>query len=152
MPTKGGFQINFRRDPLKNVPIGIFLIALSLTFILNPNLPSNIIEYFKSFETYNKFVPPPPEILLPAADFSMYLGLGLILLFVFRLVSKIGVWAASENFSEGIFFIILNRLIINFVEEGDNFIILVSLSLIVLGTTIIIGEVIGYAIKHELNI
>lgn len=148
MSTKRHFPKDFRRDPLKNVPLGIFLIALSLTFILNPNLPSNIIEYLKSFETYNRFVPPPPELLLPAADFSIYLGTGLILLFVLRLISKIAVWAAPENFSEGIFFIILSRLIINFVEEGGNFIILLSLCLVVLGATIIVGEALGYAIKH----
>ncbi len=148
MSTKRHFIKGFRKDPLKNVPLGIFLIVLSLTFILNPNLPSNIIEYLKSFETYSRFVPPPPEILLPAADFSLYLGIGLILLFVVRLLSKVAVWAAPENFSEGIFFIILNRLIINFVEEGGNFIILLSLCLVVLGTTIIIGEVMKYALKH----
>ncbi|MBC7091804.1 MAG: hypothetical protein H5T50_07870 [Nitrososphaeria archaeon] len=152
MPTKSSLSKSFRRDPLKNVPLGIFLIALSLTFVLNPDLPSNIIEYFKSFETYNKFVQPPPEILLPVANFSIYLGIGLILLFVFRLVSKVAVWAAPENLSEGVFFVILNRLIIDFVEEGDNFIILVSLCLIVLGITITIGELVGYAIRRYLRV
>ncbi|MEM3384758.1 MAG: hypothetical protein QXE05_06515 [Nitrososphaeria archaeon] len=137
-----------RRDPLKSVPFGIFLISLSLTFIFNPNLPSNIIDYLKSFEKYGKFIPPPPELLLPAAEFSIYFGIGLILLFVFRMISKVAIWAAPENFSEGLFFIILNRLIINFVEEGGNFIILFSFCLVVLGIAIIVGEVIGYAIKH----
>ncbi|MEM1986120.1 MAG: hypothetical protein QXQ24_05270 [Nitrososphaeria archaeon] len=137
-----------RRDPLKSVPFGIFLISLSLTFIFNPNLLSNIIDYLKSFETYGKFIPPPPELLLPIAQFSIYFGVGLILLFVFRMILKVAIWVAPENFSEGIFFIISNRLIVNFVEEGGNFIILFSFCLVVLGIAIIVGEVIGYAIKH----
>ncbi|MCX8189132.1 MAG: hypothetical protein N3F64_05425 [Nitrososphaeria archaeon] len=139
---------HLRKDPLKSVPFGIFLISISLTFILNPNLPSDIIEYLKSIEVYGRFIPPSPKLLLPVADFSIYFGIGLILLFVFRIVSKVAIWAASENFSQGIFFIILNRLIINFVKEDGNFIIFFSLCLITLGIAIIIGEIVGYAIKH----
>lgn len=148
MFTKRRFPKNYRRDPLKNVPLGIFLIALSLTLISHPNLPSNIIEYLKSFETYNRFVSPPPQLLLPMADFSIYLGTGLLLLFVLRLVSKVAVWAAPENLSEGIFFTIINRLISNFTEEGGNFIVFLSLCLVVLGVSIIVGGVLEYTIKR----
>ena len=130
-----------RYDPLGAVSFGVFIIIIAVMQLSNPELTSEIVDYFKSFEIVGHPIPPTPSILYHVANFCLYFGIWLILLGALRISFMIAVWRVPSNIAEGIFFIVFNYLIIDTLRTNRDVGILLPLLIIGLGIAIIAGAI-----------
>jgi len=140
---------NRRHDPLGVVSFGVFIIILAVMQLSNPELTSEIVDYFKSFEfASGGIILPPSGILYHVADFCFYFGIWLIILGALRVSFRIAEWRTPSNIAEGIFFIVFNYLIIDTLRTNENVEILLPFFIIGIGIAIIAGAI-GQALIHQ---
>jgi len=91
------------------VSFGAFLIIVAVTWMYHPRLPSEILAYFRSFETFGHPVAPPPILFKPAIFFAYVLGIWLLVLAAIRAVAHVR--GASSDATGGVFFVFCGYLL-----------------------------------------
>ena len=140
-----------RGGPLAAVSTGVFLIILAVVSwraTYNTNLASQIVDYFKSFETYGRPVLPPVHLLSPVAEFALYFGVWLIILAALRIGLRICVWSAPGDLAGGIF-LFVNYMILDFTQNGKSIAMLLPIGLIGLGVVVMVGGIAGALIRRR---
>jgi hypothetical protein len=99
------------KDPLETISTGVFFILVAFTWFNYPQLPPNILAYFKSFEYYGHPVMLPPNIYEPIIFFCTAFGVWLLILFALRIIFKQNLRAAVGNAASGVFFLYLTHLL-----------------------------------------
>jgi hypothetical protein len=128
-------------DFLGAVSFGVFIIIVAVIWLSNPKFPFQIIDYFRSFETYGRPVLPPPNLLSLIGDFAVAFGTWLIILGALRIVFQLYAWRSIGDMVGGIFFIYVSHLISDFVQNRKDVAMIFPLVIIGLGVAVIVGEV-----------
>jgi len=122
------------------VSLGAFLIIVAVTWMYHPWLPSEILAYFRSFETFGHPVAPPLILFKPAVFFAYVLGIWLLVLAAIRAVARVR--GVSSDATGGIFWIFCGYLFGLYVQGGISAWTIMPVIIIFVGMLITISSLV----------
>jgi len=118
------------------VSLGAFLIIVAVTWMYHPWLPSEVLAYFRSFETFGHPVEPPPILFKPAIFFTYVLGIWLLVLAAIRAVAR--VQGVSGDAAGGVFWIFCGYLLGRYVQGEISVWMIIPVIIIFVGILVTI--------------
>jgi len=127
------------------VSFGAFLIIVAVTWMYHPWLPSEMLAYFRSFETFGHPVAPPPILFKPAIFFAYVLGIWLLILAAIRAVTHVG--GVSSDAMGGVFWIFCGYFLGLYAQGGISAWVIVPVIIIFVGILITISALVKVVLR-----
>jgi len=142
------------------ISIGFFLLLVGTLFVINPNLFSSIIDFFKDFKLVQVF-PNTSNIMFPAPEypqlhqtvyqaarqFSIAIGVFQVVILALRFVIPSSWGKRSETVGNFVYWIGANFLIQSFLIGNTQWFVFWSTIIILAGVSIIVRAVIMAAAR-----
>jgi len=122
------------------VSFGAVLIIVAVTWMYHPWLPSEILAYFRSFETFGHPVAPPAILFKPATFFAYVLGIWLLVLAAIRAVTRVR--GVSSDATGGVFWVFCGYLFGLYVRGGISAWTIIPVIIIFVGMLITISSLV----------
>jgi len=122
------------------VSLGAILIIVAATWMYHPWLPSEILAYFRSFETFGHPVAPPPILFKPAIFFAYVVGIWLLVLAAIRAVAHVR--GVSSDATGGVFWIFCGYLFGLYIQGGITAWTMIPVIIIFVGILITISSLV----------
>jgi len=122
------------------VSLGAVLIIVAITWMYHTWLPSEILAYFRSFETFGHPVEPPPILFKPAIFFAYALGVWLLVLATIRAVAHVS--GVSSDAAGGIFWIFCGYLLGLYAQGGISAWTIIPVLIIFVGILVTISSLV----------
>ena len=113
------------------ISFGVMLIIVAVTWMYYAWLPSEILAYLRSFETFGRPVAPPTILFEPAIFFTYVLGAWLLVLAAIRTLARVR--GVSGNATSGVFFISCGYLFGLYSQGSISITTLIPVVIILLG-------------------
>jgi len=128
------------------VSFGAFLIIVAVTWMYHPWLPSEILAYFRSFETFGHPVAPPLILFKPAVFFAYVLGIWLLALAAIRTAAHVR--GVSSDAAGGVIWIFCGYLLGLYTQGGISAWMIIPLLVILAGILITISSLVKAILKR----